>query len=64
MALRELIRRFPGESSLAVGPRPYVNHSVEMKRPSTPGERARMLESVGLNVFSFPSEMVTGCDLL
>ena len=64
MALRHLIRRFPGESSLAVGPRPYVNHSVEMKRPSTPGERARMLESVGLNVFSFPSEMVTGCDLL
>lgn len=64
MALRELIRRFPGESSLAVGPRPYVNHSVEMKRPFTPAERAKMLESVGLNVFSFPSEMVTGCDLL
>jgi tryptophanase len=30
----------------------------------TARQRAEMLEHVGLNVFFFPSEMVTGCDLL
>ena len=66
MALRldSIISRLPGEDALTVRPRPYVNHSVELKKTFTPQQRAEMLESVGLNVFFFPSEMITGCDLL
>ena len=59
-----MIKKLPDEKGLSVQPRPYINHSVELKKPSTAEERTKMLESVGLNVFFFPSEMVTGCDLL
>jgi tryptophanase len=64
MNLSKLIRKFPAEETLCNQPRPYSNHSVEMKSVFTAEERADMLESVGLNVFYFPSEMISGCDLL
>jgi len=64
MKLLNLIKKLPEEKSLVIHPRPYINHSVELKSIFTPEERAKMLESVGLNVFFFPSEMITGCDLL
>ncbi|KPL15575.1 hypothetical protein AMJ74_01185, partial [candidate division WOR_3 bacterium SM1_77] len=41
-----------------------MNHSVELKKIYTAEQRAEMLDRVGLNVFFFPSEMITGCDLL
>jgi len=64
MNLTELIERFPSDEGLCNQPRPYFNHSIEMKSVFTAAERAEVLESVGLNVFYFPSEMITGCDLL
>ncbi len=64
MNLCQLVERFPSEETLCNQPRPYFNHSVEMKSVFTAAERAEMLESVGLNVFYFPAEMITGCDLL
>ena len=64
MSLQELIGQFPPDHGLCNQPRPYFNHSIEMKSIFTALERAEMLESVGLNVFYFPSEMITGCDLL
>lgn len=64
MKLSNIIDNIPVEGDLRVRARPYFNHSVEMKLLFTPKERARVLESVGLNVFYFPSEMITGCDLL
>jgi tryptophanase len=63
MKLRELLKRFP-EGQLKVQSRPYFNHAVEFKGLFTAGERAAILEEVGLNVFYFTSEMITGCDLL
>lgn len=62
--LRSLVEKLPGEEKLSVQPRPYINHSVELKKTYSAKERTEMLESVGLNVFFFPSEMITGCDLL
>jgi tryptophanase len=64
MKLPHLVKQFPNESKLVARPRPYFNHAVEMKALFSPQERAEMLERVGLNVFWFPSEMITGCDLL
>ncbi|MGB3339946.1 MAG: tryptophanase [bacterium] len=64
MKLLYIIRNIAGEDELRTRARPYFNHSVEMKKPFSPMERAKVLESVGLNVFYFPSEMITGCDLL
>lgn len=64
MKISELIKKFPEEKDMEVLSRPYFNHSIEFKNISTPQERARMLEAAGLNVFFFPSEMITGCDLL
>jgi tryptophanase len=64
MILRSLIEKFPAEKNLASAPRPYFNHSVELKKVFTPEDRADVLQEVGLNVFFFPSEMITGCDLL
>lgn len=64
MELGKLIHILPREESLRVSPRPYFNHSVEFKKVCSAGERAAMMEKVGLNVFLFPSEMITGCDLL
>src|SRR3990167_11052411 len=62
--LSNLIEKLPLEDELSAISRPYFNHSVEFKNIFTAAERSKMLESVGLNVFQFPSEMVTGCDLL
>ena len=59
-----MLRNLPPEEALALQPRPYFNHAVELKKMFTAVERAQMLEAVGLNVFYFPAEMVTGCDLL
>lgn len=64
MKLSHLVKQFPDESKLAARPRPYFNHAVEMKAFFSAKERTEMLEQVGLNVFWFPSEMITGCDLL
>ncbi len=64
MELFNLIKDLPEEKNLVTRTRSYFNHSIEFKGIFTPGERAKMLESVGLNVFFFPSEMITGCDLL
>jgi tryptophanase len=64
MDLKQIIEHIPGQKELSKKPRPYFNHSVEMKKVFSATERARILESVGLNVFYFPSEMITGCDLL
>lgn len=64
MKMKHLLHKLPAERDLRAVPRPYINHSVELKKSFTPEERAGMLEAVGLNVFFFPSEMITGCDLL
>ncbi len=63
MELSSLVKVF-SEEKIKAAPRPYFNYSIELKRTFTPEERARALEDVGLNVFFFPSEMITGCDLL
>lgn len=63
-AFHALIAALPDEDALSTTTRPYFNHSVELKRPTTAKERTAMLESVGLNVFFFPSEYISGCDLL
>jgi len=52
------------ESQLPHRVRPYLNHAVSFKRPCSPQERIAALESVGLNVFFYPAELVSGCDLL
>lgn len=64
MNLSSLIKSFKEENKLKTSPRPYINHSVEFKKSYSPIERAKMLEKVGLNVFFFPAEMITGCDFL
>ncbi len=64
MKVSQLVKQFPRENQLAAKARPYFNHAVEMKPLFSAQERAEMLEKVGLNVFWFPSEMITGCDLL
>lgn len=62
--MNDLIRTFTPEAERKVQPRPYINHSVEFKGLYTAAERARALEEAGLNVFNYPAQMVTGCDLL
>ncbi len=64
MGLSDLIKQFPKEENFSVLPRPYCNHSVEFKGIFSAEERIKMLETVGLNVFFFPSEMISGCDFL
>ena len=64
MNLSNLIKNFRGEKELGALPRPYFNHSVSFKKNYTATERTEMLKRVGLNVFFFPSEMITGCDFL
>lgn len=64
MNLPNLVKKLPEENSLDSRPRSYFNHSVEFKKVFTAEERAEVLEKAGLNVFFFPSEMITGCDLL
>ncbi len=62
MKLDRLLDDF--DERLDVTPRPYVNHAVAFKRPTSRAERAEALERAGLNAFFFPAELVTGCDLL
>src|SRR6266545_4287007 len=64
MPFAHVLRTLPPEEALTTQPRPYFNHAVELKKRFTAAERAQMLAAVGLNVFYFPAEMVTGCDLL
>jgi tryptophanase len=64
MNLIDFVKAFPDDSAFTMQPRPYFNHSVAFKRSVTAQERADILEKAGLNVFFFPSEMITGCDLL
>lgn len=56
--------RLPAEHDLPFVSRPYVNHAVQLKPRYTRRERFEQLHALGLNVFDFPAEMVTGCDLL
>ena len=63
MKLTKLVAALPDEKSFSSA-RPYFNHAVEFKSIFSAAERAKMLEQVGFNVFFFPSEMITGCDLL
>ncbi|MFH1588782.1 MAG: beta-eliminating lyase-related protein [Candidatus Diapherotrites archaeon] len=64
MDLTDLINKFPSQENLSVQPRPYFNHSIELKKPCTAKERSEMMDKVGLNVFYFPSELISGCDFL
>ncbi|MFH1591228.1 MAG: tryptophanase [archaeon] len=64
MDLKGLTSQFPAETTLQRSPRPYVNHSVEFKKPCTASQRTDVLSKVGLNVFFFPSELISGCDML
>ncbi len=64
MEINSIAKGLKPESELKSQARPYFNHSVEFKRKFSATERAAKLEEVGLNVFSYPSEMVTGSDFL
>lgn len=64
MDVLRLLDNFTPESELRTRPRPYQNHSVISFDVVTPQDRAEMLQEIGLNVFFFPSQMITGCDLL
>ncbi|MCR4263675.1 MAG: tryptophanase [Candidatus Roizmanbacteria bacterium] len=64
MHIRNFLDTFPPEETLAIPSRPYFNHSIQFKQSCTARERSTILENVGLNVFQFPSEFVSGCDLL
>lgn len=59
-----IVSTLPTDATLTTKPRTYTNHAVQFKRPTTTQERIDALEAVGLNVFYFPAEMVTGCDML
>jgi len=63
-ALTDILKQLPAESSLTNQPRTYINHSVKFKQPVTADARIKALEAVGLNVFYFPADMITGCDML
>lgn len=64
MKWKNILKNLPGEKLLKAQPRAYSNHSIEFKKVFSAEERAKKLEEVGLNVFFYPSEMITGCDLL
>ena len=64
MGVNELLSKFPSEKGLKNRPRPYINHSVEFKKSCSAEDRVKAIEKAGLNVFFFPSEMITGCDML
>ncbi len=64
MNTQQRIRKSPSSRDFSSCPRPYINHSVEFKKPYTAKKRAAMLDEVGLNVFFYPAQMVTGCDML
>jgi len=60
----EILNNLKNEIDLKIKPRTYFNHSIEFKKYFSEKERTEMLEKVGLNVFYFPAEMITGCDFL
>lgn len=63
---RDLINREDSKCQTYYHPRPYRNTSVRF-RPSPISnfeERAKIVEKCGLNVFAFPADQVSGCDLL
>lgn len=62
--MEEIIKKLHSEKDLKIKPRPYFNHSIELKKKFNAEERTKMLEKIGLNVFFFPAEMITGCDFL
>jgi tyrosine phenol-lyase len=62
--LLRLVNALPAQGRMSAQPRPYLNHAVRSIPVYSAAERAEMLEHVGLNVFFYPAEMVTGCDLL
>lgn len=64
MTFSKLLKELPAENTLSFQPRPYINHSVQFKNIVSAKKRLEILEKVGFNVFFFPSEMITGCDLL
>lgn len=64
MQIRTAVKDLPNETTFHAAPRPYINHSVSFKTQVTAKERAKLLEKVGLNVFYFPAEFVSGCDML
>lgn len=64
MAISKLLDMLPSGTSFSSSLRPYFNHSVSFKKEYTSRERFEKLSEIGLNVFFFPSEMVSGCDLL
>ncbi|MBI4136736.1 tryptophanase [Candidatus Roizmanbacteria bacterium] len=64
MHFSDVLTHFSPQDYLSSSVRPYFNHSVQFKRHSTSRERVAILENAGLNVFQFPSEFVSGCDLL
>ncbi|MFH1004603.1 MAG: tryptophanase [Bacteroidota bacterium] len=64
MKIFKLLKEFSAERNLGSHSRPYFNHSVEFKQVFTVEDRIKMLENIGLNVFFFPSQMISGCDLL
>lgn len=62
--MQTLLQNMPAVGSLAAQPRPYINHSVQFKKPTSSAERLQALEATGFNVFYFPAELISGCDLL
>jgi len=64
MDLSNLLIKYKSEEDLNAKTRPYFNHSIEFKKVYSEKERTKALEKVGLNVFGFPAEMITGCDFL
>ena len=64
METNDIFSDFPNDQKVRIKPRPYFNHSVDFKGVFTAKERIEMLKKVGLNVFFFPSEMITGVDFL
>lgn len=61
MSLNSWLQQFPASR---IKSRPYINHSVEFKKTATREQRMQKLAEVGLNVFYFPSSMVSGVDML
>lgn len=62
--LQRLEQELPAEHDLTTQPRPYINHSVQFKQPVTVEQRLQALERAGNNVFYFPADYITGCDML
>lgn len=55
---------FPAEDKLKHKTRPYLNHSIEFKTPTTARQRLATLKEAGYNVFQFPAKLISGCDFL